>query len=1048
MVSIIVLTWNQRELTSLCLRSLEGSTSVPYELILVDNGSTDGTVDFLKSYSAERRNVRLILNPENVGFARGNNQGMREAAGEYVALLNNDTVLPRMWLERMLEHFEAKAAASAPANTTGDASEAARQPARKPVGMVGPRSNYVKPCQYAQPGYKDLRDYSKFAEAFYAHNRGRSTEAKSLVGFCLVIRREVLDQTGLLEESYAIGGYEDDDLCLRAQRAGYRLLIADDVYVHHFGNASFKGNKLDIVQVAQANRERFIDRWHLRPRIAYVMRWTRLSGGTLVAFRQINDLVERGYPVRVISLEGQPRYFDLKAQVEVVTAFETLPPLDDDIVVVFSALDIPAIAPKCRGKLVHLCQGYEAYHYGSTLEDVLAEKPQMDRFHAIPCARIVVSKHLENLFERKFHQKSFLVPNWVDIGGRGPEPGGSGTGEVRPGTLADAHILFVGRVTSSKGIVDCAAAIRDVRARYPNVTMHVAMPFRLGDLEEEAERPFGKPLVMHYGLNRAEMEHLYRSADLLVSPSWYEGFGLPALEAMACGTPVVTADSPGIREFCRDGDNCLVVPPRQHKKLAGAIEKLIESEDMRRRFAGEGPKTAQGYGHDSSARAIQEAVDTIYRWEVIPPEFRPLPSAASKQVRKGLASVVILTMNELDYTKRCLDTVFAYTPPPFELIIVDNASTDGTWPYLQSVCHKHKNVRLVRNATNLGFATGCNQGILLAEGEHVVLLNNDTLVTRKWLDRLKAALNDVPGAGLAGPVSNYVNGAQRIEGTDAQLRSLPDILKFAEDLALRNAGETALASRLVGFCLLVKRQVFDKIGLFDMAFGLGNFEDDDLCIRARLAGFKCVIARNVFIYHFGGRTFAGNNINYEKHLKENQARFSRKWAALIQPAGGSRITPAAGTEAEAKGDSALPAEGAPQPLTGPAPSAPVIAAESDVAVLEAEGLEHFQARRFEQALTSFETILSQEPGNKDAQYNAGLCCIEMGEARKARRHLNSLLDPREGEETAETYNLIGMSFVLEKDYGAASSCFEKALSLNPAFAEAQENLAFCRKKHG
>jgi GT2 family glycosyltransferase len=1021
-VSIVMLTWNQKDLTALCLRSLEISTPVPYELIIVDNGSTDGTVDFLKSYSAGKGNVKVIFNLENAGFARGNNQGIKEARGEYVLLLNNDTVLPGMWLERMLRHFAADGTAD------------------RVAGMVGPRSNYVKPRQYAQPGYKDLTGYAQFAEDFYRRNQGKRTEVPSLVGFCLAVRRKVFDQIGLLEESYSIGGYEDDDLCLRARRAGYHLFVADDVYVHHFGNASFNGNKVDIVSVAQTNRRKFIDRWGLKPSIAYVMRSTGLSGGTLVAFLQINDLIESGCEVRVLSLEGQPDYIDLKARVERVAAFETLPPLDDDIVVVFSALDLPVIAPKCRGRLVHLCQGYESYHYGSTLEDVMAEKPQMDRYHAIPCARIVVSEHLRELFDRKFHQKAFVVPNWVDIGGQ--------AAGARPGILEQANILFVGRPGPAKGFEDLTAAIRTVRSRYPGATAHAALPALLDSVKSEIERLFGKPVAMHVGLGREEMAALYKSVDILVSPSWYEGFGLPALEAMACGTPVLTADSLGTRDFCRDGENCLVVPPHQPKKLAQAILKLIESEDLRRRLSAGGLKASAAYSHEASARALREAMDTIFRWEIIPEEFKPVPSETAKRIRQGLTSIVVLTLNQLEYTKKCLNTVFSYTPAPFELIVVDNGSTDGTWQYLESVEEKRKNVRLVRNTSNRGFAYGCNQGIFLAGGDHVVLLNNDTLVTRGWLERLKAAASAVPGVGLAGPVSNYVSGAQLVEGLNADFSNLDQILKFADDLGSRNAGQITEVNRLVGFCLLVRREVLDKVGVFDIAFAIGNWEDDDLCVRARLAGFKCVIARDVFIYHFGGRSFTGNNIDYSMQLEENRQRFVRKWSALAQAANG-KAAPAAGTPGAASGASTATTETS--PAAGTAREASQVAANprtGDIAALEAEGLEHFRAGRFARALESFETIIALRPDHTDAKYNAALCCIRTGDARIARRYLNSLLVTGGSGDEAEIYNLIGVSFVVEEQHLAAISCFEKALALDPGHAGARDNLAFCKQELG
>src|SRR5438552_11313740 len=85
--------------------------------------------------------------------------------------------------------------------------------------------------------------------------------------------------------------------------------------------------------------------------------------------------------------------------------------------------------------------------------------------------------------------------------------------------------------------------------------------------------------------------------------------------------------------------------------------------------------------------------------------------------------------------------------------------------------------------------------------------------------------------------------------------------------------------RLTGFCLLVRREVLDKIGGFDERYGVGFFDDDDLCVRAREAGFRLLVAQNVFIHHFGSRTFRGLGIDCEKQLASNFERFKDKWGA-------------------------------------------------------------------------------------------------------------------------------------------------------------------------
>ena len=150
---------------------------------------------------------------------------------------------------------------------------------------------------------------------------------------------------------------------------------------------------------------------------------------------------------------------------------------------------------------------------------------------------------------------------------------------------------------------------------------------------------------------------------------------------------------------------------------------------------------------------------------------------------------------------------------------------------------------MIRNLSNLGFAAGCNQALAQARGRYLVFLNNDTVVTPGWLSNLVAcALHDWPNVGLVGPVSNCAASPQHVQG---EYRDLSDIDLFAIRHRQQFAGKAVGVERLTGFCLLVRREIVEQVGGFDERYGLGFFEDDDLCVRAREAGFKLVVAQDV-----------------------------------------------------------------------------------------------------------------------------------------------------------------------------------------------------------
>ena len=247
-----------------------------------------------------------------------------------------------------------------------------------------------------------------------------------------------------------------------------------------------------------------------------------------------------------------------------------------------------------------------------------------------------------------------------------------------------------------------------------------------------------------------------------------------------------------------------------------------------------------------------------------------------QQKEATLTSIVMLTFNELDCTRECLESIVRHTPEPHEVILVDNGSTDGTLPFLRQFCAGKSGYRLIENGENLGFAAGCNIGMRLARGGRILLLNNDVVVTRDWLAGMIDCLEREPGAGIAGPMTNEIAGPQRV--TEAGYRSMEELEEFAGSFRGAHFGRRIPAERVVGFCMLFGRGVLEAVGELDTRFGSGNFEDDDFCLRAALAGFGCVIAGDVFIHHYGSRSFAGNGIDYAAAMARNRKTFDDKWS--------------------------------------------------------------------------------------------------------------------------------------------------------------------------
>jgi len=236
-------------------------------------------------------------------------------------------------------------------------------------------------------------------------------------------------------------------------------------------------------------------------------------------------------------------------------------------------------------------------------------------------------------------------------------------------------------------------------------------------------------------------------------------------------------------------------------------------------------------------------------------------------------SIIIATYNKLEYTQLCIQSIREYTKfDTYEIIVVDNHSTDETVSWLR----RQSDVRLIANGENLGFPKACNQGIEVASGENILLLNNDVIVTHNWLENLLTCLYCNNNIGAVGTVTNSCSYYQAIS---VSYQTIEEMHQFAVDYNHSNPMLWEERLKLIGYCMLIKRTVVDRIGLLDEQFTPGNYEDDDYSLRIRKAGYKLILCKDTFIHHFGSTSFRENNTNnaYNNLLNTNRLKFYTKW---------------------------------------------------------------------------------------------------------------------------------------------------------------------------
>lgn len=245
-VSIIIPVLNNLQLTKQCVESIWRNTKRhKYELIIIDNGSEQETEEHLKSLP----DVIVIRNEANQGFTEAVNQGLKRAKGDHLFVLNNDTVLYPNWLERMVLAFNGQSIGS---NGRGDISSVSR------VGAVGPVSNFVMGKQSVSVGRRNVTPDQ--INKLVSLKKEQTSSAEFLIGFALMISREAYEEVGPLDERF-FAGSDDFDYSLRLRRAGYELVIAEDVFVRHLGMKTSKGVLGKSQEFFDEGNQRFFDKW-------------------------------------------------------------------------------------------------------------------------------------------------------------------------------------------------------------------------------------------------------------------------------------------------------------------------------------------------------------------------------------------------------------------------------------------------------------------------------------------------------------------------------------------------------------------------------------------------------------------------------------------------------------------------------------------------------------------------------------------------------------------------------------------------------------------
>jgi GT2 family glycosyltransferase len=610
-IDVVVCVHNAFEDVQRCLEALVEHTSQPFSLVLIDDGSDAPTQQYLIQFS-KCHEVTLIRNEQATGYTHAANQGMKATTGDFVVLLNSDTIVTPRWIDRMLTCAKSDSQ----------------------IGIVGPLSNTASWQSIPEIELNGDWAANPLPQGVTTEKMGELVEKYSgclfpnlpfLNGFCLLIRKELIHQIGYFDEHLFSRGYgEENDYCLRASQAGWKLALADQTYIYHAQSRSYSSQErkqlaeLAGKTLAKKYGQRTIDRG------VEVCRWSPVLEGIRARSRimfQREELIDKGrqqfagkriqfiVPIEVASGGGNVVIAEARAMramgVEAgilnlrshINGFkQAYPDLDvpvtyvdineiSDLTKEFDAV-IATFNPSVewmmskeeeprKSILGYYVQDFEPYFYPLESEDY---HRALRSYALIPGLRCLTkTEWTRQELRNQTGVKSQVVGPSFDIDLFRPRP-------RRDPEWPNRRLRIAAMVRTSAKYRAPRETMETLRqaSRYFGARIEIIL---FGAQEED---PDFEALPTDFAWSLAgmrtprEMANMLNEVDIFVDFSSYQAMGLTALEAMACGVAVIVPSRGGINEIARDQANSLMIDTGSEKARWEALKRLVEDHDLRR----------------------------------------------------------------------------------------------------------------------------------------------------------------------------------------------------------------------------------------------------------------------------------------------------------------------------------------------------------------------------------------------------------------------------------------------------------------------------------
>ncbi|RAP47569.1 MAG: hypothetical protein BZ135_02025 [Methanosphaera sp. rholeuAM6] len=897
-VSIIIPIYNAYEQTKDCITSVLRNTGIDYELILIDDCSSDERINDLLTSLEVIPNVKVIRNKTNQGFVKNVNLGMSLSQND-VVLLNSDTVVTPHWLSHMVYCAYS-------------------------VNRIGTVTPFSNSSDISISELESERDFYKINRNGYIIDQlayNQNIEAPTGNGFCLFVKRELIEEIGLFDERFGMGYGEETDFTYRAFKEGWLNIRDDAVFVYHSRHASFSQDESNILKVRnrkilEEKYDDLYDSWdefihsesledalyrielHFNDkknpqRILYVTHmennrpvldedYNRLSNEyetfILVLSSKLVKLgvVREGRFVLYEKWEINSKWdqnsfvrlylnilLNLKIQVVYVKYFYNYYNPNDTNLSIFikllSRFEIPAI--------------YEATTDFNSLTDKVKDL-------------LYPMESLEELIEIKANEIDFNKYKMV----------------VYTALTGNYDELVTPSVRNPKFDYICFTDNPNLKSNFWTIQL-------MEDLELDSVRKARHYKILPHKYLKDYDYSLWIDAnfDIIGDVEEYiakhsKNHKLLAMkhdlrddiydEAEACkklekdDQEIINKQIDRYKEDNYPQHNGLVASGILFRKHNDHKIKLIMNDwysevynySKRDQLSFNYVCWKHDFQYDESDefyfknqyfQRLYHNQDTLMKLHYNEESVETILEAFDNKI-----SIIIPIYNAYEETKSCIESVKRYTTIPYELLLIDDCSTDKRIRELLSTLEKEENIRIIRNTENRGFVKSINLGFEQT-GDDVVILNSDTEVTPKWLQKLKITAYTKDNIATVTPLSNNA-GAFSVPEHDEDNEINPElgVNSTANIVEKISEKENIYVPTGNGFCMYIRREAIYSVGFFDEIFGRGYCEENDFCMRLMEKGWLHAIDTSTYILHKHNVSFSTEKEElYEKNRQLLEVKY-------------------------------------------------------------------------------------------------------------------------------------------------------------------------------